>query len=314
MARTIIKLLTGFILLLPADKTLALDKNGFPLDGALIPPEQIFRGGPDRDGIPSIDHPVFLHPRDTTYLKAEDAVLGIVINGEARAYPLKILNWHEVVNDRVNDEVFVITYCPLCGSGVAFSRNVNDATLSFGVSGLLYNSDVLLYDRETESLWSQLLNRAVTGEYKGTALTMLPIQHTTWSDWKRFHPSTKVLSDKTGYWRNYQKNPYRTYEKSTHLYFPVYNKAPGRFHPKEKVLGIEINNAFKAYPFVELNKHGAERFNDRVGGEPVIIHWSRQGQSGIVTLEDGTLVPVVQSYWFAWYAFHPGTLVFTSAP
>ncbi len=292
----------------------AAEKNGFELDGALIPPGEIFHGGPSKDGIPSIDKPVFVKPADADYLEDDDAVLGIVISGQARAYPLKILNWHEIVNDEIDNQPFVITYCPLCGSGVAFDRRLNGETLSFGVSGLLYNSDVLLYDRESESLWSQLMNKAVTGEHKGASLTMLPIQHTTWSDWKRVQPETKVLSDKTGYWRNYNKSPYRSYNKSTHLYFPISIKASKQYHPKENVLGIDINGLFKAYPFIELNKHGKQRFNDRVGDTVVTIHWNRQSQSGSITLEDGIQIPVIQSYWFAWYAFHPDTLLFTSKP
>ena len=292
----------------------AAEKNGFELDGALIPAIEIFHGGPSKDGIPSIDKPAFINPADADYLDDNDAVLGIVINGKARAYPLKILNWHEVVNDEIDNRPFVITYCPLCGSGVAFDRRLNGETLSFGVSGLLYNSDVLLYDRESESLWSQLMNKAVTGKHKGSSLTMLPIQHTTWSDWNHAHPATKVLSDKTGYWRNYNKSPYGSYNKSTHLYFPVSVKAPKQYHPKENVLGIDINGLFKAYPFIELNKHGKQQFNDEIDDTIVTVYWNKQSQSGRITLEDKTPIAVIQSYWFAWYAFHPDTQMFASPP
>ena len=289
----------------------AKEINGFELDDALIPPEQIFSGGPDKDGIPSIDEAKFIKVRDAGFIKDEDRVLGITINGISRAYPISILNWHEIVNDSIDDVFFAITYCPLCGTGVAFDSSIGGQVLNFGVSGLLYNSDVLLYDRETESLWSQLLSKAVTGKYKGTKLKMLPVMHTTWADWKHLHPSTLVLSKNTGYWRSYSRDPYSGYEQSSKLYFPVFNKAPKKYHPKEKVLGLVVGNSYKAYPFIELNKHNEVQFFDSVNGRSFSVHWNKKEQSGYISDEDGVIVPVVQSYWFAWYAFHPKTEVFT---
>lgn len=300
-----------FFSLLFSSAANAKEINGFELDDALIPSTQIFSGGPDKDGIPSIDKPEFVTARDAGFIRNEDRVLGITINGISKAYPISILNWHEIVNDSIGQVFFTITYCPLCGSGMVFDSNINGQVLSFGVSGLLYNSDVLLYDRETESLWSQLLSKAVTGKYKGTNLKMLPVKHTTWADWKRFHPSTLVLSKNTGYWRSYSRDPYSGYAQSNHLFFPVFNKAPKKYHPKEKVLGLVSEKTYKAYPFIELNKHGEEKFVDSVNGRSFTIHWNKQEQSGYMTDEDGVVVPVVQSYWFAWYAFHPETKVFT---
>ncbi|NOQ90294.1 MAG: DUF3179 domain-containing protein [Gammaproteobacteria bacterium] len=288
----------------------AKEINGFELDAALIPPEQIFSGGPDKDGIPSIDRPKFVKARDASFIKDEDRVLGITINGISKAYPISILNWHEIVNDSIDDMFFAITYCPLCGTGVAFDSRIDGQVLSFGVSGLLYNSDVLLYDRETESLWSQLLSKAVTGKHKNTDLKMLPVMHTTWADWKRSHPSTLVLSKNTGYWRGYNRDPYSGYEQSRKLYFPVFNKAPKKYHPKEKVLGLVAGDIYKAYPFVELNKHDKAMFSDSVNGRSFSVHWNKKEQSGYIADEGGVMVPVVQSYWFAWYAFHPETEVF----
>jgi len=302
-------LLLFTLLLLPAVN--AEEINGFALDDALIPPGQVFSGGPDKDGIPSIDNPEFVKAHEAGFIKNEDRVLGIVINGLSKAYPISILNWHEIVNDSIGDVFFTITYCPLCGSGMAFDSRVDGQVLSFGVSGLLYNSDVLLYDRETESLWSQLLSKAVTGKYKGTNLKMLPVMHTTWADWKRFHPSTLVLSKNTGYWRSYDRDPYSGYAQSNHLFFPVFNKAPKKYHPKEKVLGLTSNKIYMAYPFIELNKQNKEKFVDVVDSKSFTIHWNKKEQSGYMTDETGVIVPVVQSYWFAWYAFHPETKVFT---
>ena len=285
--------------------------NGFELDEALIPESQIFSGGPAKDGIPSIDQAEFIKARDVEFLKDDDRVIGITINGVSKVYPIKILNWHEIVNDSIEDVFFTITYCPLCGTGMAFNSNINGQVLSFGVSGLLYNSDVLLYDRETESLWSQLLTKAVTGKYKGKSLQMLPVMHTTWAEWKRIHPSTVVLSENTGFKRNYDRDPYSGYEQSNHLYFPVFNKAPKKYHPKEKVLGLIVDKVYKAYPFIELNKNNKDSFIDVVNGQSFIIHWNDKAQSGYITDDKAVMVPSVQSYWFAWYAFYSDTEVFT---
>ena len=290
----------------------AKELNGFELDEALIPASQIFSGGPGKDGIPSIDNPKFVSVRDAIFMDDTDRVLGITINGIAKAYPIKILNWHEIVNDSIEDVFYSITYCPLCGTGMAFDSGINQQILSFGVSGLLYNSDVLLYDRESESLWSQLLSKAVTGKYKGTTLKTLPVRHTTWIDWKRHHPSSKVLSKNTGYWRAYARDPYAGYEESENLYFPVFNAAPKQYHPKEKVLGLAVNGVYKAYPFVELNKTNLPIFTDTVNEKLFSIHWNKKQQSGYLMDENGKMTPIVQSYWFAWYAFHPETAVFKS--
>lgn len=157
--------------------------NGFDLQGALVPAEAILPGGPPRDGIPAIDRPRFVDAARSG-LAPKDRVLGLRLGREARAYPVRILNWHESVNDRVDGRPVAVTYCPLCGSGVAFDARVAGQEASFGVSGLLYNSDVLLYDRGTQSLWSQIMGRAISGPLKGTPLVSLPLTHTSWTDWR----------------------------------------------------------------------------------------------------------------------------------
>lgn len=302
----------GFILsaLLLSSAANSKEINGFELDDALIPANQIFSGGPEKDGIPAIDNPKFVKIRAAGFMKDGDRVLGITINGESKAYPIKILNWHEIVNDSIADVSFAITYCPLCGTGIAFDSNISGQILNFGVSGLLYNSDVLLYDRETDSLWSQLLSKAVTGKHKGIALKPLPTIHTTWANWKQLHPSSSVLSIDTGYKRSYSKDPYGGYEQSRLLYFPVTNKAPARYHPKEKVLGLTLGKTYKAYPFIELNKNNKSTFTDVVNENSLTIHWNKSEKTGYVTNVQGIILPTVQSYWFAWYAFHPDTEVF----
>ncbi len=203
---------------------LAREMNGFDLKDSLIPGEQIHFGGPPKDGIPAIDHPKFTPGEFAAFLRDDDAVLGIARSGIARAYPVRILNWHEVVNDRFEDEAVVITFCPLCGTGVAFNARIEGRVLNFGVSGLLYNSDVLLYDRQTQSLWSQLLGQAISGPMKGHHLKMLPLSHTTWADWRKSHPATEVLSANTGMQRPYERDPYAGYERSEEIMFPSFGE------------------------------------------------------------------------------------------
>jgi len=191
----------ALLLLVMLSTASAESMNGFRLDDALIPVKEIKSGGPPRDGIPSLDYPEFVAAGDATYLKDRDRVLGISINGVARAYPIRILNYHEIVNDVIGGTAIVVTYCPLCGSGTAFDAALSGGNYEFGVSGLLYNSDVLMYDRQTGSLWSQLMTQAVTGPMKGTRLQQLPLSNSSWVEWVERHPDTRVLSNDTGYSR-----------------------------------------------------------------------------------------------------------------
>ncbi|MDZ7685377.1 MAG: DUF3179 domain-containing protein [Gammaproteobacteria bacterium] len=196
----------ALLLCVPAS---AATKNGFELEDPLIPVDEIISGGPPRDGIPAINEPTFVDPDEAGFMDEDDRVMGVVIDGVARAYPIKILNWHEAVNDKISTQHFIVTYCPLCGSGMVFASNAGkDGRLVFGISGLLYDSDVLLFDRNTESLWSQLMGKAVSGPLKGTDLPQLPARHTTWGDWLERHPGSQVMSTETGFGRSYERSPY----------------------------------------------------------------------------------------------------------
>ena len=291
--------------------TYAQQMNGFDLKGSLIASDEIHSGGPPRDGIPAIDKPEFTEAGLATFLRDDDAVLGMVRNGVARAYPVRILNWHEVVNDRFGPDAAVISFCPLCGTGAAFDARVDGRMLSFGVSGLLYNSDVLLYDRQTQSLWSQLLAQAVSGPMKGQRLTLLPLTHTTWADWRKHHPATEVLTTNTGQTRPYARDPYAGYESSEDIMFPVAFRSAG-FHPKERVLGVRIGEKSKAYPFVELGKTTGV-VSDRIGDTALTIRFDRKAARATAHSPDGQQLPAVVGYWFAWYAFNPKTAVFRAA-
>ena len=281
--------------------------NGFDLTGALVPPRAIERGGPPRDGIPSIDQPRYV-PAGQANLRDTDRVLGIARNGIVRAYPVRILNWHEIVNDQLGGEPIAITYCPLCGTGMAFNARVKGRELSFGVSGLLYNSDVLLHDRTTGSLWSQIMARAITGPLKGTALTTVPLTHTTWADWRTRHPQTEVLSTDTGHVRDYASDPYSGYDKVSRLIFDVQHR-DARVPLKEWVLGLRLDGASKAYPFSTLERRADARGRliDSLAGRRVEIRYDRLHRSAEAFDADGRPLPAVMAYWFAWVAFHPGT-------
>lgn len=285
--------------------------NGFDLTGSLVPADQIHLGGPPRDGIPSIDRPEFIAAADASFLAEKDRVLGLARDDQARAYPIAIMNWHEVVNDRFGEDSIAVTYCPLCGTGMAFRSDAGGRRLSFGVSGLLYNSDVLLYDRGTESLWSQLLMRAVAGPLKGERLTQVPLAHTSWGAWKAEHPDTKVLSTETGFRRDYGQDPYAGYSGNVEVYFPV-SASSRRYHPKERVLGLAVDGRFKAYPFAELSRTGHKEISDRFAGLDLTIRFDRTAESARAFDADGRELAAVSGFWFAWFAFHPETEVFSA--
>ena len=172
---------------------------------------------------------------------------------EAKAYPIKIMNWHEIVNDTLEGNPIVVTYCPLCGTGIGFKGMVRGEIATFGVSGLLYQSDLLMYDHQSESLWSQIAMESVAGPLTGEKLEPVFLEHTTWGEWRQTHPQTLVLSNKTGHRREYDRDPYLGYAQRAELMFPASDVDP-RYHAKEWILGIEIKGTFKAYPFSELRK------------------------------------------------------------
>lgn len=284
--------------------------NGFDMERHSIPLSEIKFGGPPRDGIPAIDHPRFITATQAD-LADDERILGLELGGVARAYPIRILNWHEIVNDQIGAQAIVVTYCPLCGTGMAFEATLPDgAAASFGVSGLLYNSDVLLYDRATHSLWSQLLRTAISGLWMGSRLTPLPLTHMRWREWHRRYPQTVVLSENTGYVRDYAQNPYLGYERSPELMFDVAHQ-DARFTNKEWVLGVEINGHFKAYPLRTLAHHVNPdgMLSDNISGNIIKVHYLPAQQSAEAFDAQGRLLPATLAYWFAWVAFHPDTEV-----
>ena len=286
----------------------AQNYKGFDVNNATIPLEDIKDGGPPKDGIPAIDHPKF-NAALKSNLQNNSRVLGVFYNGIAKAFPVSILNYHEIVNDSFDDDPVVITYCPLCGSGIAFDARIRGEAKTFGVSGLLYNSDVLLYDRQTESLWSQLMSKSVSGPMVGEELSMISTENTSWEKWSEKHPNSMVLSFDTGYVRDYNRNPYPNYDSSSAVLFPI-SDSNALFHPKEKVLGLELNGKFKAYPFSELKKADESVIYDMFQGQSLKIVFDSEHRSGEILDKTGKPVPSITNFWFAWYTFHPDTEVY----
>ncbi len=206
----------------------------------LLDPELIVSGGPPPDGIPAIDNPKFERASDVTWLAEDEALLAVTLNGETRGYPYQILTWHEIVNDTLGDVPVAVTYCPLCNSGVGFDRRVDGKVLDFGTSGRLYASNLVMYDRQTESLWPQLTGEAAVGVMTGTKLEFIPVFPVGWSDFKESHPDAWVLSRDTGHTRSYGRNPYAGYDVDPNRE-PLFGAPTDdeRFPPLERFIALE---------------------------------------------------------------------------
>ncbi|WP_316504724.1 DUF3179 domain-containing protein [Nitrosopumilus sp.] len=311
----------------------------------LIPLDKIKGGGPPKDGIPSIDNPVFANADNSQFMSNSDTVIGLELNGEAKAYPLFILVWHEIVNDEVGGVPVSVTYCPLCYTNQVFERIINGQTVEFGTSGKLYNSNLLMYDRLTESYWSQALGMAVKGKLTGYKLNLVPFDVITWGDWQTLHPDTLILTTDTGHIRSYATDPYGNYYTEPRIMFPVEHR-DDRMHPKEIVLGFNQNGIYKAYKqndvesdvvindfvddtpvmLVSLFSQNSRAFERTVDGlvldfgyvENKIIdkqtnsEWNYDGLSisGQHKGKQLERLPMEPGFWFEWVAFHPETLVY----
>jgi hypothetical protein len=281
--------------------------NGFELLPASIPANEILRGGPPRDGIPALDSPPTVGV-DSAPWRDDEMVVGVEWPGGARAYPLAILVWHELVNDTVGGRPILVSYCPLCGTAMVFDRRVDGTERRFGVSGLLYRSDLLMFDRETESLWSQISAEAVTGPEVEQRLTLLRSKMRPWGEWKRAHPETTVLSSETGHRRRYGHSPYGGYETSKRLLFPV--PADRRYHPKMRTLGLRLpDGTARGYPLEEVRRAGG-RVHETFAGHPVKIRLDPESE--VFNVEAPPPVEIIEGFWFAWSAFHPGGSVFVA--
>ncbi|PIP68477.1 MAG: hypothetical protein COW92_01030 [Candidatus Omnitrophica bacterium CG22_combo_CG10-13_8_21_14_all_43_16] len=279
----------------------------FDITNSLIDVNDFIGGGPEKDGIPFIDEPVFVSAKKADFLKDDDNVIGVSIGKEARAYPLKILNWHEVVNDVIAGMPIAVTWCPLTKSAVVFEREIDNEVLTFGVSGLLYNSNLVFYDRNSNSLWPQLALGAVTGKFSSQNIPVIPSRVVTWRQWKKEHHQTLLLSGKTGFPRDYSRDPYAEYHRSEHAMFPL-KHADTRLPPKTLVIGIEVEGIAKAYS-IDLIKNKSKPVEDTIGLLKIKI-FAGSDNTAYITDEEDDLLPAVTMYWFAWSSFNRGTLLY----
>ena len=251
----------------------------------LIPVSQVKDGGPGKDGIPSIQRPIFISSTDSeaNYLKDSDLVIGIVRGTEIKAYPHIILDWHEIVNDNINGEFIALNYCPLTGTAFSWNREINGVVTNFGVSGLLYNANLILYDRLTDSNWSQIRLQCVNGELKGEFPKTFKVVETTWGMWKKLYPNTKVLSTRTGFSRSYGIYPYGDYNTNNNNFIFSVNPLNTRLPSKERVFAIIENNKTKVYRFSDFGngKVIKDSFNGKdyliVGNKDVISSYELTG-------------------------------------
>lgn len=314
----------------------------------IVPLDKIKGGGPPKDGIPSIDNPKFAPVSESQFVPDTTFVIGLDINGEKRAYPLFIMVWHEIVNDSIGGVPVAVTYCPLCFTNQVFERVIDGKEVEFGTSGKLYNSNLVMYDRLTDSYWSQALGVAITGELTGYELKRIPFDVISWADWKTLHPDTLVLTTETGHIRSYGVDPYGDYYTDPRILFPVEHE-DDRMHPKELILGFHESDVYKAYKQDDVesaivindifnNKpmmlvslfSGDSRAFDRTVNDKVLTFdfvdnviidleskskWNYDGVATSGSMEGIQLVrlPFNPGFWFQWVAFHPDTEVYESS-
>jgi Protein of unknown function (DUF3179) len=304
------------------DDELSVPSAGWDTDFSrhTVPLSEFQSGGPGKDGIPAIDMPRFVSVEEASgWLADREPVIEFVNEGVARAYPIQILVWHEIVNDLVAGTPVAVTFCPLCNTALVFERRVGERVLDFGTTGNLRNSDLVMYDRQTESWWQQFGGEALVGELAGAELEHLPARIVAWEDFACRHPDAQVLSRDTGFVRDYGRNPYAGYDDiDSRPFFPVARR-DDRLLPKERVVFIERRGDAVAVPFSALARE--RRIGVEVGGERMIVRWvpgvrspldassiagGREVGSAMVTSAlTGQPAAFDQPFWFAVAAFRP---------
>lgn len=269
-----------------------IDNPDFP--DPLIDTSKVISGGPPPDGIPPLDAPTFEVAADVDWLEPQEPVLSLTVDAETRAYPLRVMTWHEIVNDTVAGVPLAVTYCPLCNSGVAFEREVDGEVLSFGTSGLLFQDNLVMYDRASESLWPQLTGEASIGVRTGEQLVAIPLGTVPWSEFLAAHPEAKVLSQETGFDRPYGKNPYVGYDEADgNLIFEPTDELDARLLPKERVIGLSGDNSNVAVLRSALV--GTDPLVVDLAGQDVVM-WHEPGQNSALdaaSITDGRDVGTV---------------------
>jgi len=279
--------------------------------------ESVASGGPPKDGIPAIDKPQYTSAAEADrWLLPEDVVFGVNHGGLVAAYPQRILVWHEITNETVGGEKISITYCPLTGTAIGYKGSVAPQTSSsFGVSGKLVNSNLVMYDRSTDSRWPQILGQAIDGRARGTRLEEFPVVWTTWEKWKGKHPDTRVLSQRTGFLRNYGRggDPYGSYlgkDKGYYgsdqlLFRPIFEDA--RLHPKAVVVGVR-DSAGNAVAIVKDRLRKEKKIELELGGRTVVVTYDAALDAHSVAIKGTSQwINAFDAMWFAWKGFYPDT-------
>ncbi len=298
--------------------------NDFNLTHSLVPEDQIVASGLPRDGLTALVDPEMLSATEVpgvrlgphgTLLVPDDRVVGVAIAGDARAYPLRLLVWHEVVNDVVGGVPVAVTYNALCDSAAVFDRRTSAGELTFGVSGLLYQSNLLLYDRRrppgASSLWSQLQARALTGVRAGTRLERLPCAAARWKDWRSRHPRTRVLAPRPELLEAYRRDTYGSYFGSELLRFPVDPlPPPSDLRRKDPVVVVRVDGDQAVFALARVARAaGGDRgtWATDVGGVPIRLSYGLEPATARMEILDGRShrCSLATSFWFAWYATHP---------
>ncbi len=310
------------------------------------------RGCPEKDCFPSVDQPEFLTVEEGGRVWSDDdRVIGLVYGGVAKAYPLKIINYHHIVNDRFGDEPIAVTRCVLCDTSIAYKSVIGGEETELGVLGTLLDSCLVLYDRGSNTSWTQVGGDAIEGDLAGEKLRAIEMEQMTWGQWKEMHPDTLVLSKNTGFFKAYEVDimggsGYKTNEE---IHFPI-RVNDTRLHPKAVVFGVKIDDKFKAYPKEEVAKAGV--INDKLVGKDLLVLYDlktglvrvfsrkiggrvlsfEQTDGGVFDRETGSRwnfegeaisgensgksfekLDVLEIYWFAWAAYHPATDLFLVA-
>ncbi|MEM8809952.1 MAG: DUF3179 domain-containing protein [Cyanobacteria bacterium P01_G01_bin.38] len=268
---------------------------------------ELLSGGVPKDGIPSIDAPEF-DTAETTPFQGDDVVIGLVVNGEAKVYPFRVMDWHEIVNDTVGGMNVTVSYCPLCDTMVAFERGET----TFGVSGMLYQSCLVMYDRADETLYAQPWGTAVLGPKVNEPLARIPVVKTTLENWLAQYPESKILSTRTGHNRNYQAYPYGSYYTDDNIIFPVRNQEARTLHPKAIVSYVWQENgetpqnefAGDSHQFVhdQLRQSGTQAVE--FAGRQIRARWDEDLETVVVEEMDGTVIPSSTAFAFVYPAFY----------
>jgi len=266
--------------------------------------KHMYQGCPARDCIPSIDDPEYVSADEAArFMRGDELVIAMNHNGDKRAWPIRILDFHEIVNDTIGGDPVAVTWCPLCGSGLAFRREVGGEVVEFGVSGLLHDSDLVMYDRKTNSLWQQITGDAVMGPAMGQTLQEVPATITEWETWRSGHPETRVMAPPESGMDYGDSRHYAAYEESDRLAFPAARRDLS-IHPKTVVHGFTIDGEHLAVTEKALEDN--ERIETRIAGYALTI--TRNADGSVTAVDDaGSEHTAVRSFWFAWFNFHPDT-------